>query len=42
MNFMTFFDCLYYLDGPCAGKKVAAIVWNLFNYRDNYDESKLS
>ena len=41
MNFMTFFDCFYYLDGPCAGKKLAGIIWNLLNYRDNFDESKL-
>ena len=38
MNFMTFFDCFYYLDGPCAGKKLAGIIWNLLNYRDNFDE----
>ena len=41
MNFMTFFDCFYYMDGVCAGKKVGIIVWNLLNYRDNYNESKL-
>lgn len=42
-NFMSYFDCLYQLDGVCAGKKLGSLFYYLTtaNEEDLFDNTKL-
>ena len=39
--FMSFTDCLWLLDGKCAGQKHGTLVYYLFYFRDIYDAANL-
>lgn len=41
-SFMTIWECLYTIDGQCTGIRAGRFFYWLLNYRNQFDEDKLS